>query len=112
MQVVPRAVIDDQNARSAAEALENVSGVEVPERQEGLLSTFFIRGFEADLYIDGSPVFGQTNVVDSNTLVNVERIEVIKGPSATLFGGGTGAPLGGLINVVPKSPQFENAYTF
>ena len=111
IQVVPRALIDDQNARSAAEALENVSGVEVPERQEGLLSTFFIRGFEADQYIDGSPVFGQTNVVESNTLVNVERIEVIKGPSATLFGGGTGAPLGGLINVVPKSPQFENAYT-
>ena len=111
IQVVPRSVIEDQNARSAAEALENVSGIAAPERQEGLLTTFFIRGFEADLYIDGSPVFGATNVVDSNTLINVERIEVVKGPSATLFGGGTGAPIGGLINVVPKSPAFENTYT-
>lgn len=111
IQVIPRSVIDDQQDQTLQEALENVSGVRSPDRQERLTTTFFVRGFQADQFIDGSPVFGQTAVFDSGTLINVERIEVLKGPSATLFGGGTGAPVGGIINVVPKSPEFESGYT-
>ena len=111
IQVIPRSLIEDQQDRTLQAALENVSGVTAPDPQETLLSTFFVRGFQADQFIDGTPVFGATNVFDTGTLINVERIEVLKGPSATLFGGGTGAPLGGLINVVPRSPTFEPEYT-
>ena len=111
IQVIPRSLIEDQQDQTLQDALENVSGVIAPDSQEALLSTFLIRGFQADQYIDGTPIFGATNVFDTETLVNVERIEVLKGPSATLFGGGTGAPLGGLINIVPRTPEFVAGYT-
>ena len=111
IQVIPRSVIDDQQDQTLQEALENVSGIRSPDRQERLTTTFFVRGFQADQFIDGSPVFGQTAVFDSGTLINVERIEVLKGPSATLFGGGIGAPVGGIINVVSKTPEFDSSYT-
>lgn len=111
IQVVPRSLIEDQQDQTLQDALENVSGVTSPEPQETLLSAFTVRGFDADQFIDGTPVFGATNVFDTGTLINVERIEVLKGPSATLFGGGTGAPLGGVINVVPRIPEFEASYT-
>ncbi|MGP1256415.1 MAG: TonB-dependent siderophore receptor [Kiloniellales bacterium] len=111
IQVIPRSLIEDQQDQTLQDALENVSGVRTPAAQETLLSSFFVRGFPADQYIDGMPVFGATNVFDTGSLVNVERIEVLKGPSATVYGGGTGAPLGGLINVVPRAPEFESSYT-
>ena len=111
IQVVPRSLIDDQQDRTLQDALDNVSGVTAPDPQETLLSTFFVRGFQADQFIDGTPIFGATNVLDTGTLINVERVEVLKGPSATLFGGGTGAPLGGLINIVPRVPEFAADYT-
>ena len=111
IQVIPRSVIEDQQDQTLQDALENVSGVRSPGPQESLLSTFFVRGFQADQYIDGTPIFGATNVFDTGTLINVERVEVLKGPSATLFGGGTGAPIGGLINVVPRSPEADPIYT-
>lgn len=111
IQVVPRSLIEDQQDQTLQDALENVSGVRTPAAQESLLSSFFVRGFAADQYFDGTPIFGATNVFDTGTLVNVERIEVLKGPSATLFGGGTGAPVGGLINVVPRTPEFESSYS-
>ena len=31
---------------------------------------------------------------DRDALANVERIEVLKGPNAILYGGGAGAPIG------------------
>ncbi|WP_162906832.1 TonB-dependent siderophore receptor [Algihabitans albus] len=111
IQVIPRSLIEDQQDQTVQDALENVSGVRTPGPQETLLSSFFVRGFPADQFIDGMPIFGATNVFDTGSLVNVERIEVLKGPSATLYGGGTGAPLGGLINVVPRAPEFDAALT-
>ena len=111
IQVIPRSLIEDQQDRTLQDALDNVSGITAPDPQEALLTTFSVRGFQADQFIDGTPIFGATNVFDTGTLINVERVEVLKGPSATLFGGGTGAPVGGLINVVPRMPEFEAEYT-
>lgn len=39
------------------------------------------------------------------TLVFVDRIEVAMGPTATLYGGGAGAPLSGLVNLVSRDPS-------
>ncbi len=44
------------------------------------------------------------NAGNRDALANVERIEVLKGPAAILYGGGAGASVGGAINIVSKLP--------
>ncbi|MFD2780426.1 TonB-dependent siderophore receptor [Novosphingobium pokkalii] len=64
-----------------------------------------VRGFPAEVYLDGLPIFaGNQQAFDPVSLVAVERIDVLKGPSATLYGGGLGTPLGGVINVTSERP--------
>jgi iron complex outermembrane recepter protein len=87
IQVLTRALIEEQDLRSIDDAMRNVSGV-VPARTfEAVTRSSIIRGFDAATYFDGLPAYGLTAVADPASLVNVERIEVAKGPSATLFGG-------------------------
>ncbi|MFG1377468.1 TonB-dependent siderophore receptor [Xanthobacter autotrophicus] len=115
IQVIPRSVIDDQDAVSVAEALRNVSGVQGTNPvQTPAFTSAYIRGFPAEYWVDGLTTF--YNGGDRDSLVNVERIEVLKGPNAILYGGGTGAPLGGVINLVSKlltdKPFAELGFTF
>ncbi|MDD1619987.1 MAG: TonB-dependent receptor [Methylococcaceae bacterium] len=104
IQVINRALMDDQQNLTISESLRNVSGV-VP------LSTLFtpatqgilIRGFAAEQVIDG---FTQNyNPGDRDSTINVERLEVLKGTNGMLYSGGSGSPAGGLISVVSKLPQ-------
>jgi iron complex outermembrane receptor protein len=109
VQVLNATLIEEQDLRTLNDALVNVSGV-VPVRTLELLTREkIIRGFDASTYFDGMPAYGLTSVADPTTLVNVERIEVLKGPSATLFSGGSGAPLSGLVNIVSKAPRKDLA---
>ncbi|WP_296072271.1 TonB-dependent siderophore receptor [uncultured Agrobacterium sp.] len=106
IQVLPRSVIDDQGITSIGEALKNVSGaVGQSALQTPVYNSNYIRGFPAEIYIDGMTTYLQSG--DPNSFADVERIEVLKGPSAILYGGGVGAPLGGVINVVSKLPTAE-----
>lgn len=106
IQVLPRSVIDDQGITSIGEALKNVSGaVGQSALQTPVYNSNYIRGFPAEIYIDGMTTYLQSG--DPNSFADVERIEVLKGPSAILYGGGVGAPLGGVINVVSKLPTVE-----
>lgn len=111
IQVVPKKVLEDQRSISIEEALRNVSGVQATSP---LLTptqdATTIRGFAAEQWLDGLAVF--YNAGDRDSLVNVERIEVLKGPSALLYGGGAGAPVGGAINVVSKLPYAEQGGEF
>jgi iron complex outermembrane receptor protein len=101
--VVPRAIIDDQNNLSVAEATHNVSGVQATNPlQTPAYESARIRGFPAEQWLDGLTTY--YNAGNRDSLVNVERIEVLKGPNAILYGGGSGAPLGGVINVISKLP--------
>ena len=63
-------------------------------------------GFESavGVFIDG--VYRSRNTVALNELGEIERIEVLRGPQGTLFGRNT---LMGLINVITKSPEFEQS---
>jgi iron complex outermembrane receptor protein len=109
IQVIPRALIDDQQNITVEESLRNVSGV-VP-RLSAITPNFeptLIRGFAARQFIDG---FNQyLNSGDQSSMVNIERIEVLKGANAVLYGGGNGSPIGGMINLVSKMPQKEAFY--
>ncbi len=105
VEVITRSLIQEQDVHTLADALVNVSGV-TPERpEEALFTTPIIHGFPAEIYLDGLPQF-TTNEAgnDPTSLVGVDRIEVVKGPTSTLYGGGLGSPLGGVINVVSERP--------
>lgn len=58
------------------------------------------------MHLDGLSVFaGNQQAYDPNSLVGIERIDVLKGPTATLYGGGIGTPLGGIINLESVRPN-------
>lgn len=107
VQVLTRQLIEDQELNTLDEALHNVSGVTPSLPSEIVLVNPLIRGFEGEIFTDGLIGYGDTAVVDPGSLWNVERVEVAKGPTSTLFGGGASAPVGGLINLVAKTAQPE-----
>lgn len=116
VQVVPRAVIEDQGALTLTEAVRNVAGVQYDFGFNGAMQPLLIlRGFSStsmtamgpmsgisSYYLDGTKVMG----VPVN-MANVQSVEVIKGPASVLYGR---AEPGGLVNIVPKpvsaAPEF------
>ena len=108
VQVVPRALIDDQQALRVDDALRNVPGTVYIDGGEG--KTFFSRGFSASIYEDGAL---RTEFTDGDSYATdldaykVERIEVLKGPASVLYGRGNP---GGAVNIVTKRPQTTPAY--
>ncbi len=106
VQVLNRTLIQDQDRRTLADALVNVSGVAPTKSEEILFTSPIVRGFPAEIYSDGLAMFGNTTTAnDPASIVGVERIEVVKGPNSTMYGGGLGSPLGGLIDLVSERPQ-------
>jgi iron complex outermembrane receptor protein len=103
IQVIPRSLIREQGAVTLGEAIKNVSSIAATNavRTPGY-DYVTIRGFEAEQWVDGLGVF--YNIGNRDALANVERIEVLKGPNAILYGGGNGAPIGGAVNVISKLP--------
>ncbi len=81
-------------------AFKNVVGAGIPVKYNQNRLVFYSRGFEVEPKIrNGLTTFNQ-NAIDP---VNLERIEVLKGPSATLFGSSE-VSYGGLLNRVTKKP--------
>lgn len=106
VQVLTRTLIQEQDRRTLGDALVNVSGVTPTRSDEVLFIPPIVRGFPAEVYLDGLAVFaGNQQAYDPDSLVGIERIDVLKGPTATLYGGGIGTPLGGLINLESVSPN-------
>ena len=99
VNVVPQQVIRDQAARSVQDVLRNVPGVGM-SNGDGQRDQVTIRGFSAiaDQFIDGI----RDDALYFRDLSNIERIEVLKGPAAVLYGRGSS---GGLINRITKKPQ-------
>jgi catecholate siderophore receptor len=99
VEVVNRQVLDSQAVLTLKDALTNVTAVSVAQG-EGRRDQFFIRGFSAigDQFIDGV----RDDALYYRDLSNIEQIEVVKGPSAVLFGRGSS---GGIINRTTKKPN-------
>ncbi len=98
INVVTREQIEDQAHHSIAEVLRYVPGVTVGQG-EANRDQITIRGQNttADFFLDGV----RDDVQYFRSLYNIERVEVLKGPYAMIFGGGGG---GGIINRVQKTP--------
>ncbi|CAL2103923.1 TonB-dependent receptor [Tenacibaculum sp. 190130A14a] len=93
-----------QNVTNFSDALKNAVGVDQLWPSTGRSGDgagyYSVRGFSVQpQLVNGMP--GITNGFINPS--NVERVEVIKGPSATLFGS-TVTSYGGLINIVTKKP--------
>lgn len=85
---VPRALIVDQDAQSVSDVLRNVSNVNALDPRDSIITGFKVRGFGAAMVVDGVSMPGYFQNMES--LVNVDRIDVVKGPSGGLFGSGQG----------------------
>lgn len=105
IQVIPQTVIKDQTSLSVDEAVRNVSNVQsFNDLNIGNtdMAGSKIRGLKAEQWLDGLVV--NYNTGNRDAFANVERIEILKGPAAILYGGGSGAPAAGAINVISKLP--------
>ncbi|PGH57189.1 TonB-dependent siderophore receptor [Azospirillum palustre] len=102
--VVTPQLLRDQGVTTIAEGLKNVSGAQGSALlQTPAYESTILRGFQAEIYRDG--ITSYLNTGDPNAMAGIERIEVLKGPNAILYGGGVGTPLGGVVNIVTKKPQ-------
>ena len=97
-------LIDNQQARTLADVIQNDSSAYLMNPRHGFAETFAIRGFTVGgastrLY-DGLP--GLFGGIAASPVRTLERVEIFKGPNAFL--NGTAANVGGIFNLVPKRP--------
>ncbi|MBB2201635.1 TonB-dependent receptor [Gluconacetobacter tumulisoli] len=95
---IPKELMQDQNTTNMLDALKTVPGISIAAgegAQQG--DNLSIRGFNAqnDFYRDGMLDFGSYY----RDPFDLETVEVLKGPSGTLFGRGS---TGGVINQATK----------
>ena len=104
ISVVPAQVLDDLGSSRIDRALDFAGGVSRQNNFGGLtFLNYSVRGFTTgELYRNGFAINrGSYSSPDASA---IERLEVLKGPAAALYG--RGDP-GGLVNIVTKRPQLE-----
>lgn len=103
--VLSREQLDDQGVESLNDALRYVPGV-VLGQGEGHRDQITLRGQSttADFFLDGL----RDDAQYYRSLYNIDRVEVLKGANALIFGRGGG---GGVINRVSKAPEFNKTRT-
>lgn len=101
--VVGQGVIREQQAQRLSDVIKNVNGVYVTGTRGAVQESFGARGYG----------FGSSNLFKNGARINsgvmpemssLERVEVLKGSAAILFG--QVAP-GGILNMVTKQPKFN-----
>jgi catecholate siderophore receptor len=106
--VIPQELMQEQAVTSFRDALRNVTGISLAAGEGGGAQgdNLTLRGFSArnDYFLDGIRDQGSY----TRDVFNIESIEVLKGPSAVLFGRGS---TGGAINQTSKTPRLEPLYT-
>lgn len=104
VNVVTREQIEDQAFHGIGEVLRYIPGVTVGQG-EGNRDQITLRGQNttADFFIDGV----RDDVQYFRSLYNIERVEVLKGPYALIFGRGGG---GGIVNRVQKAASADSLF--
>jgi catecholate siderophore receptor len=103
LTVITSGQIADQQLRSVADLLNFVPGASYGSG-EGNRDQIVLRGNSstADFFVDGV----RDDVQFFRDFYNVDRVEVLKGPNAMIFGRGGG---GGIVNRVVKRPSLNPA---
>lgn len=102
VKVLPRQVLDDQDAVRPHDLVQNVSGVHRGNAVFG--DSFIFRGFATNEFLrDGYP----DRRGSMRETANVEQVEALKGPASMLFGR---LEPGGTLNYVLKRPLFAPLY--
>lgn len=101
--IVTHEVIEQQQAKQLSDVLQNINGVYLTSARGGSQDSFGARGF----------TFGNDNIFKNGARVNsgvfpevsgLERVEVLKGANAMLYGN---TAAGGIINMITKKPKFN-----
>ena len=105
VNVIDRAALDRATGRTLAELLAQQPGLQMTSNGPGKISGVFFRGLEARhtmLLVDGVRIFSATvgtPSLDNLPLEAIERIEIVRGPMAALYGNGA---VGGVIQVLTR----------
>lgn len=106
--VITRRIIEERGLNTLVEALTGVLGVRVsPTGGAGAQASVFVRGTNSNHVLvlrDGMPINDPSEATGAfnfgvDTLSDVERIEIVRGPMAALYGSGA---IGGVINLISR----------
>lgn len=101
---VDRTLLDNQSAQRLSDALQNIPGIYVSGNTGGYQEELGGRGF----------AFGSSNTFKNGVRFNnsalpemsaLERVEVLRGAAAVLYGN---VAAGGVLNLVTRKPKFES----
>ncbi|MEQ8271754.1 TonB-dependent receptor [Algiphilus sp.] len=104
-EVVGRAELERTHARSLKEGLENVPGLQLREIHGKAGHEVVLQGLSGDqvlVLVDGLPLTattGSTVDVSQLAVLDIERIEVVKGALSAQYGS---AAMGGVVNVITR----------
>jgi iron complex outermembrane recepter protein len=98
VDTIDRGIIDDQQATLFKDVLRNVSGVVPTDDNGGTNDNFTLRGFSLDAFSYRDGVRMDIPQFDP---ASIERVDVLKGAAANLYGR---IEPGGMINVITKKP--------
>lgn len=103
ISIVTHEIIEQQQAKQLSDVIQNINGMYVTSSRGNSQDSFGGRGF----------ILGNDNVFKNGTRVNsgvfpevsgLERVEVLKGANAMLYGN---TAAGGIINMITKKPKFN-----
>ena len=97
MEVAPSMVVTSSNSTSNGSTLR-IRGVGTTGNNPGLEAA-------VGTFIDG--VYRSRAGMAFNDFVDIDRIEILRGPQGTLFGKNTVA---GAVNIITRKPEFENSF--
>jgi len=106
--VVPARTLDDAQIVNTLDLASVLPGVQISQSGSMLFPLISLRGITSaqdfynpalTIYVDGVP---QLPVLSAQTLLNVDRVELLKGPQGTLYGK---SAQGGVLNIVTKVPD-------
>ncbi|WP_022729824.1 TonB-dependent siderophore receptor [Fodinicurvata sediminis] len=105
VSVITESQLDDRNPASLEDALAYTPGVRTGAYGlDPRFDAFFVRGFSATyngVFQDGLRRFSSPTGLFRSEPYGLEAIEILKGPSSSLYGASTA---GGLVNLVTKKP--------